>query len=66
VCRGSYINPRVVELFREGRTIERTVVRARRQLTPAPPDSESLPADALTTIGALPGVERAVLRLLEN
>ena len=66
VCRGSYINPRVVELFREGRTIDRAVARAQYQVTPEPPAGEPIPADALTTIGALPAVERAVLRLLEN
>ena len=66
VCRGSYINPRVVELFREGTTIERTVACVQYQVTPAPPASEPIPPDVLTTIGALPAVERAVLRRLEN
>jgi len=64
VCRGSYINPRVVELFTEGTTIERTVARAARQLAPDPAVDRRIPTEALTTIGALPAVERAVLRLL--
>ena len=32
VCRGSYINPRVLDLFRQGTTIDRAVARARRSL----------------------------------
>lgn len=65
VCRGSYINPRVLDLFRQGTTINRAVARARRSLSARIKDSKQ-PADPATVaaIGGTPITERAVLRLL--
>jgi DNA topoisomerase-1 len=52
VCRGSYVDARVIDRFQEGTTIRATAQRAHRpQTSPASVDA---------------AVERAVLRLLRN
>jgi DNA topoisomerase IB len=66
VCRGSYINPRVTELFREGVTIDRAVSRVRRAAATDKETDDRLSAELLPLIGAAPTVERAVLKLLDR
>jgi DNA topoisomerase IB len=65
VCRSSYINPRVIELFRQGVTIDRAVSKVGKTLAPSltegDPDGG---VGLLPTIGAAPSVERAVLTML--
>ncbi|MBM9469284.1 DNA topoisomerase IB [Nakamurella leprariae] len=68
VCRGSYIDPRVVEAFESERTINTAVERAARDLAgvlPDPVDDESA-EQVLSLIAATPTVERAVLKLLRS
>jgi DNA topoisomerase-1 len=68
VCRGSYIDPRVVEAFESERTINTAVERAARSLAgvlPDPVDDESA-EQVLSLIAATPTVERAVLKLLRS
>jgi len=67
VCRGSYVNPRAIELFRSGVTIERTI----RRLTGGSPevlvnDPAADHARRIAALGAEPAVERAVLRMLRD
>jgi DNA topoisomerase IB len=64
VCRGSYINPRVIELFRSGATIERALppMTGARCGPTLSPDAAARVAE----LGAAPRVERAVLRLLKE
>ena len=55
VCRASYINPRTVELFRQGVTVARAVSRVRRSI----PDilggaGTRIPPDRLPAVGAVP------------
>lgn len=67
VCRGSYVNPRVIDLFRSGITIERAVVRAAGSAGEALHTAD--PGEAVAVIadlGAAPRVERAVLRMLRE
>jgi DNA topoisomerase IB len=66
VCRGSYINPRAVELFRQGTTIARAVSRVERSMAAELARDELIPADRLPAIGAAPSVERAVLQMLAD
>jgi DNA topoisomerase-1 len=65
VCQNSYINPRVLDLFRQGTTIDRAVARARHSL-PNLAERGKQPAEAeiVAAIGGTPIAERAVLRLL--
>ena len=65
VCRGSYINPRVIELFREGVTIDRAVSRLQRDRAGGK-EPDQLDRDSLVTIGRAPTVERAVLKMLDD
>ena len=65
VCRGSYINPRVVELFRDGVTVEHAVSGVLRTLDRSGEDP-SRTVGLLPTIGAAPSVERAVLKMLAD
>ena len=65
VCRGSYINPRVIELFREGVTIDRAVSRLQRDRAGGK-EPDRLDRDSLAAIGRAPTVERAVLKLLDD
>jgi len=67
VCRNSYINTRVLGLFRQGTTIDRAVARPRRSL-PTLTASNSEPAEpkVVAAIGGTPIAERAVLRLLTD
>jgi hypothetical protein len=65
VCRGSYINPRVVELFRDGITVAHAVSRVLRTLDRSGEDP-SRTVGLLPTIGAAPSVERAVLKMLAD
>ena len=65
MCRGSYINPRAVELFREGTTIAPAVTRVQRGMAGATSDGR-IPPDRLPVIGAAPSIERAVLKLLAD
>ena len=58
VCRGSYIDPRVMEAFERGNTIAASVDRARKHL---PGDG-----DELVTVGLAPTVERSVRKLLRE
>lgn len=55
VCRSAYVDPRVIEAYERGRTIERAVSRHRRDNGADP--WESAPS---------PVIERAVLGLLKN
>ncbi len=64
VCRGSYINPRAIELFRQGVTISQAVSRISRELADAVSVEGRIPPDRLPAIGAAPSVERAVLEML--
>ena len=67
VCRGSYINPRVVELFRGGVTIERSVSRVLRTMDcPRSGDNPSATVGLLPTLAAAPSIERAVLKMLAD
>ncbi len=66
VCRASYINPRAVELFRQGVTISRAVSRIEREMADDVSDDGRIPAERLPTIGAAPSVERAVLEMLAD
>jgi DNA topoisomerase IB len=65
VCRGSYINPRVVELFRDGVTVERSVSRVLRTMDRSG-DDPSRTMGLLPTITAAPSIERAVLKMLAD
>ncbi len=58
VCRGSYIDPRVVEAFEHNATIGTSVARARRTATGS--------GDELVAIAATDTVERAVRKLLRD
>jgi DNA topoisomerase IB len=64
VCRGSHINPRVVELFRDGVTVERAVSRIMRRMDPVEDPDRTV--GLLPTIAAAPSVERAVLKMLAD
>ena len=64
VCRGSYINPRVIELFRGGVTIERSVSRVLRTMDARAPGTIEATVGLLPTIAAAPSIERAVLKML--
>jgi DNA topoisomerase-1 len=67
VCRRSYINPRVVELFRDGVTVERAVSRIVRTMdSSSSGDDPSRTVGLLPAIGAAPTVERAVLKMLAD
>ena len=67
VCRASYVNPRAIDLFRSGTTIDRAVTRAARSAPDALTAGEPAEvADRVAVLGATPGVERAVLRLLKE
>jgi hypothetical protein len=65
VCRGSYINPRVIELFRDGVTVERAVSRVLRTMDRSGGDP-SRTVGLLPSIAAAPSVERAVLKMLAD
>ena len=68
VCKGSYIDPRVVDAFERDHRITAAVVRAEKSLKDRLPeivDDESSCA-ALTMIAATPPVEKAVLKLLRG
>lgn len=67
VCRGSYINPRTIEFFRSGVTIERTIAAMTgtgSAATRTPDAAET--AARVAELGAAPRVERAVLKMLKE
>jgi DNA topoisomerase IB len=67
VCRGSYINPRAIDLFRSGVTVERAVVRASGAgRSPLDVTEPAEVAGVIAELGAEPRVERAVLGLLKD
>ncbi|MGS0685816.1 DNA topoisomerase IB [Nakamurella sp. GG22] len=66
VCRGSYINPRAIELFREGTTIAPAVTRVQRGMASSTADDGRIPPERLPVIGAAPSIERAVLKMLAD
>ena len=68
VCRGSYIDPRVIDAFERNERITAAVNRALRTLGPDLPDvvDEQTAGAVLTAVAASPAVERAVLKLLRS
>ena len=68
VCRGSYIDPRVIEAFEHDLTVSTAVTRAMHTLADTLPDvvDEESAGEVLTLVAAAPTVERAVLTLLRS
>jgi DNA topoisomerase IB len=67
VCRGSYINPQVIELFRKGVTVERAVCKVTRTMDRfRSGDDPGGTVGLLPTIAAAPSVESAVLKMLAD
>jgi DNA topoisomerase IB len=67
VCRASYVNPRAIDLFRSGTTIERAVVRAAGSAPNALHTTDpAAVAQVVAELGSAPQVERAVLRMLKE
>ncbi len=68
VCRGSYIDPRVIDAFERNQRITPAVNRAMRALSGVLPDvvDERTAGTVLTMIASSPPVEKAVLRLLKG
>jgi DNA topoisomerase-1 len=67
VCRGSYIDPRVLDAFERNQRITPAVQRAMRSLGGSLPDPlEDGASTALTVVASTPTVERAVLKLLRS